>query len=116
MKKALLIIYSIALLTCLPNGALGADVCVDNAADLQNALTAAESSGETDIIRVVQGAYYGNFSYTSSEGHSLTLLGGHTDGCFERDVNPPNTVFDAHCLKGLFLADHMGQTFICENF
>jgi hypothetical protein len=74
---------------------LGDDVCVGSAADLHNALTAAQSSGGSDIIRVVQGTYYGNFTYSSGQGHSLTLLGGYTAGCSRREIGPANTVLDA---------------------
>ena len=88
MEKTLLIICSIALLTSLPNGAMGYDVCVDSAAGLQAALNSAHSSGGNDIIRVVQGTYYGNFLYFSGQGHSLTLLGGYTAGCSEREIKP----------------------------
>ncbi|MBW1812664.1 MAG: hypothetical protein JRJ39_03010 [Deltaproteobacteria bacterium] len=45
----------------LRNGSWGADVCVDSASTLQDALDDAEISGESDVIRVVQGTYYGNF-------------------------------------------------------
>ena len=117
MKKALLIICSIALLTCLPNGALGAEVCVDNAADLHNALIAAQSSGVSDLIWVVQGTYYGNFTYASGQGHSLTMLGGYTAGCSEREVNPPNTVLDAQGSgRVLYLNNSEGGDIAVDGF
>jgi hypothetical protein len=117
MKKALLIVCTIAILACVPNGVMGADVCVVNATDLQNALTAAQSSGESDIIRVVQGTYYGNFIYSSGQGHSLTLLGGCTAGCSGRKVNPVNTVLDAQGSgKVLYLYNSDGGDITVDGF
>jgi hypothetical protein len=70
------------------------EFCVTNATELQSALTAAETNGEDDIVKVMQGTYGGSFYYTSSENCSLTLLGGYTSGCVSRVINPSNTVLD----------------------
>ncbi len=77
----------------------GAEVCVDpggsgDYTSLQAALTAAQSNGEDDVIKVVQGTYSGGFTYTSSEGHGITLIGGYTAGCATREVDPTNTILD----------------------
>ena len=45
----------------VPALSLGATFCVNNATDLQNALTTAASNGEHDIVQIVQGTYSGNF-------------------------------------------------------
>jgi hypothetical protein len=67
---------------------------VSTATELQSALTKAQINGEDDIIKVAQGLYKGNFSYESSEGHSISLLGGYTSNFSERIINPENTVLD----------------------
>jgi len=72
----------------------GAVFCVSTPAELQAALFAAETNGEDDIIKVIQGTYNGNFTYNSNEGHSIALLGGYTSGCASRGTNPSNTILD----------------------
>ncbi len=72
----------------------GEEFCVSNAMQLQNALTEAATNGEDDIIRVEQGTYRGNFIFDSSEGDSLTLLGGFDRGCETRTLDPSNTILD----------------------
>jgi hypothetical protein len=69
-------------------------LCVSNAAELQDALTQAQSNGVDDFIKVVQGAYNGNFTYSSSEGNSITIRGGYTAGCKGRDLNLAHTILD----------------------
>ena len=76
---------------------IGADeygTCVSTAAELRSALTEARSNGSDDIIMVVQGTYTGNFTYDSSEGYSVTLLGGYAANCAGRIRNPANTILD----------------------
>ncbi|MBW1812665.1 MAG: DUF5123 domain-containing protein [Deltaproteobacteria bacterium] len=118
MKKIFLpIICFLVLLTIFTTGALGADVCVDSASTLQTALNTAESSGESDVIRVVQGTYTDNFSYSSGETHSLTLLGGCIAGCASRDVNPANTVLDAQGTdRVLYLDNYAGGDITVDGF
>ena len=73
-----------------------ADFCVNTAADLQSALTMAQSNGEDDIIKVQQGTYYGNFGGTFTDSHSLTIEGGYNHPkCKRRVVDPTTTVLDA---------------------
>jgi len=74
--------------------AFGATFCVDDEAELQAALTTAASNGEDDIVRIVQGTYLGNFLYASTEGNSLTVEGGYTEGCASREIDPVNTILD----------------------
>jgi predicted outer membrane repeat protein len=101
----------------------GAEVCVDpggsgDYTSLQAALTAAQSNGEDDVIKVVQGTYNGHFSYTSDEGHSITLLGGYTTGCAGREVDPANTILDGGTTGGvLSLANNsIGGNVYVEGF
>jgi len=72
----------------------GATFCVNNASELQSALTTAVSNGENDTIKIVQGTYSGNFIYASDESNSLTLKGGYTEGCASQTVDPANTILD----------------------
>ena len=79
------------------DGSLGAVACVDSAAALQSALTAAGADGEDDVIQVVQGTYLTTgsaFIYTTAESFDLQLLGGFTAGCTDRVVAPANTILD----------------------
>jgi len=101
----------------------GAEVCVDpggggNYTSLQAALTAAQSNGQDDIIKVVQGTYNGHFSYNSSEGHGITLLGGYTAGCAGRVVDPANTILDGGTTGGVLSLtnDSIGGNVYVEGF
>jgi hypothetical protein len=99
--------------------AWGADVCVSNAAELQGALDAAETSGSDDIIRVEQGTYTAPFAYSSSQGNSITLLGGYTPGtsCTERVLNPANTVLDCGNIdRVLYLYNSSSGDIMVEGF
>ena len=54
----------LVIVTGLGHGpAVAATFCVDTAAELQAALTAAEGNAEDDTVQVVQGLYVGNFIY-----------------------------------------------------
>ncbi|KPJ58597.1 MAG: hypothetical protein AMJ42_03005 [Deltaproteobacteria bacterium DG_8] len=70
--------------------------CVSDANELQNALTTAASNIEDDTIKVEQGNYIGNFTYDSTQVHSLTIEGGYTSDCSSRNVDPTNTVLDGN--------------------
>jgi hypothetical protein len=96
-KRVLVIIFCVILIFFVSSGVLrGAVFNVSTASELQNALTAAQSNGEDDIIRVAQGTYIGIFPYQSDEqGKSITLLGGYTAGFASRVINPSNTILDA---------------------
>lgn len=88
MVTVFLALFSISICS------FGANFCVDNATDLQTALSNAEGNGGSDVIMVVQGTYSGNFLYDSGQGDSLALLGGYTAGCAGRAVDPANSVLD----------------------
>ncbi len=72
--------------------------CVASKTELQNALDRARDNEDDDIIRIVQGTYYGNFTYTPTDAddqaNSLTLEGGYTSKCTSRVIAPTNTVLD----------------------
>ena len=70
--------------------------CISNETDLLNALADATSNGESDIIRVQQGEYYGNFIYASDEAYGVIIEGGYSEGCISQTINPENTIFDAN--------------------
>jgi hypothetical protein len=74
---------------------LSAVICVENADQLQAALDTSASSDEDDIIKIEQGTYNGNFTYTSSRASNLAIMGGYIDGCVERVVDATSTVLDA---------------------
>ena len=70
--------------------------CVDSSAELQAALQAARKNGVDDEIRVVQGAYVGNFVFDSSEPQGLYLIGGYLPNCRERVSDPDATVLNGN--------------------
>jgi len=119
MKRVLF--TSIVVMACVAFmqwGAYGAEFCVSNATELQDALAQAETNGQDDIIKVQQGVYIGNFSYSSSQGNGMTLLGGYTSGCTDRDLDPANTVLDAEGSgRVLYLNNHTnGGDILVEGF
>lgn len=85
------LLSSILALFVFAPPANAADVCIDSADALQNALTQASANGQADRIFLVQGTYTGPFVYTSSERQSLQVLGGYDAGCASRILDPTNT-------------------------
>ncbi|MEE4330196.1 MAG: choice-of-anchor Q domain-containing protein [Wenzhouxiangella sp.] len=84
-----------------------ADFCVTNSAELQAALDIAETNGQDDTVRIVQGTYAappGGFTFSapaSEDGFSLTVSGGFTSSgppffiCSEPVLKDPElTVLD----------------------
>ncbi len=93
------------------------DFPVSNATELQNALTTAETNGEDDVIMVAQGTYMGNFTFASSEGFGITLLGGYTSGFATRVLNPSYTVLNGSNLdRVLYLDNSMGGDIFVQGF
>jgi len=80
--------------------------CVSTSAQLQQALSDAQSNGKNDVIKLVQGVYRlaenndSAFSYSSSEPYSLLIKGGYTPGCASRALNAENTVLDGSVEPG----------------
>ena len=100
MKKNLMMVILMSLTFGVPflfsNGVVeGAEYCVSSSSEIQNALTAAASNEEDDLIQIVQGTYTGNFVYTSGQLNNLTIEGGYSTGCSSRTDPPANTVLDA---------------------
>ena len=71
---------------------------VSTAAELQSALTEAQSNGLDDVIHIAQGTYIGSFTYASTEDNDLSILGGYSADFNTRDVDATNTVLDANHL------------------
>jgi len=122
MKKLWLIIFICILSVAFYSpGLFGADFCVQpdgsGETSLQGALDTAETNNQDDTIRVVQGIYNGNFSFSSSQGYSITLLGGCTAGCADRIVDPSNTVLDGgKANQVLNISDSSGGDITVEGF
>jgi hypothetical protein len=91
--------------------------CVSNATGLQAALDAAVSNGAHDIIKVVQGTYAGNFTYSSNEGANITLEGGYTAGCAGRVLDPKKTILDGnHAGRVLLIETEYGGSIAVDRF
>ena len=75
MRKMLFIaIFFLASVAFVTGGAWGVvEHCVVDETQLQDELILAESNGDDDIIKVVQGTYTGNFSFDSDEGYSIQV-------------------------------------------
>lgn len=93
----------ITLLACSVVAPAGAhDFCVDSSAAIQGALTAAQANGEDDTILIRTGHYLldtdlsAGLTFSSSEAHSLTLIGGLDDAqCLGTvDLAGPGSVLD----------------------
>jgi hypothetical protein len=97
------LLASIFVLFVLSSPVNAAVFCVDSASALQSALTATQSNGVDDEIRIVQGTYVGNFVYGSSEANTLSVLGGYTVGCANRALDPVNTVLDGNRTGTVFM-------------
>jgi hypothetical protein len=66
--------------------------CVSSAEMLHSSLYDAEADGYNNIIKIVEGAYKGNFIYSGNENFDLILEGGYAPGCATRSYNPELTV------------------------
>ena len=95
MKRPIPIFISILIFLSWAGTIWGQEFCVDNPTQFQIALTSAETNGEDDIVKVLEGVYSGNFEYDSSEGKSITLAGGYTS-CSDSNPmpNPSTTILD----------------------
>jgi len=117
MTRKLLCTFFFLALLVLPPGADAADFCVSDAAALQTALNTASANTEDDVVRVVQGTYYGNFVYTSSQGNALEVRGGFTAGCGGRTLNPANTVLDGQNLDTVLrVTNYNNGSLVVEGF
>jgi len=97
-------------------GVWAADFCVTNATELQARLGDAENNGQDDTIQIARGTYNGNFTFISSEGHSITLLGGYNTDCTTRIINPKDTILDAqNSGRVLYLYDSAGGSITVDG-
>ena len=105
------ILFIITISTILFSAfSFGATFCINNASDLQTALTTAASNGEDDTIQIVQGTYTGNFVYASTEANSLIVEGGYSEGCASREVDPANTILDGDATGNVLVLSCPDQT------
>ena len=88
-------VFTIVSVFFLSGGAIAAEFCVGTALELTNALNQATTNGESDLIKIQQGTYIGNFSFSSAENTSIAVLVGYEPTCSERTINQINTVLDA---------------------
>ncbi len=100
-------LWRIILLTiCIPMSSIvvkAETFCVSNSTELQTALTTAASNSQSDTIKLVQGTYFGNFIFSSTESQNLVIQGGYYAGCTSRNLDPNNTILDGE-KKGTVLA------------
>jgi len=103
------IILVVFTLAPFKNDLWSEEFIVSTASQLQSALTTAETNGESDVIKLIQGSYKGNFTYDSSEGNDIELLGGYILAGADRELNPSNTILDGLVLgRTLYLHNQSG--------
>lgn len=95
-QKQKRIVFVLATLSFFAGLTWSKDFYVSDATQLQNALTEAATNREDDKIRVVQGTYIGNFTFDSSEGKNITLLGGYSSDGKSQILDPANTILDGN--------------------
>ena len=86
-----------------------AEFCAQSAAEIQAALTAAQSNGEDDWVYVESGYYTlpATLVYNSSEPHSITIFGGLGAGC--TSVAFADTTLDGqHSLRPMYVGSASG--------
>lgn len=97
--RPLLVAITLATTVAAPGAAVVQ--CVFDSAGLATALEEAEDNGEDDTLLLVEGVFtapIAGFVYQSSEGKSLTLIGGYWDlgfSCMKFASNPGQTILDA---------------------
>ncbi len=101
-----LLIMAVLFLMFLSIPAHAATFCVNNATGLQKALTTAAGNGQDDTVKIEQGTYVGEFTYTSTEEHGITIEGGYTSDCVSRNIDPANTLLDEN---------HAGRIFVLST-
>jgi hypothetical protein len=75
-NNSIAVVILLALFFLSSSFAHGKFFCPDSETALQNDLNTAASNTEDDTIQIVEGIYYGTFSYVSSKGDSITIKGG----------------------------------------
>ncbi len=104
----------LALLVTVP--AWAADFCVSSAAALANALNVADNNGASDVVRLVQGEYTGNFVYNANAGETgdLRLEGGYLASCASREPDSANTILSGAGGRTLLLSGRDNSTLVVE--
>jgi trimeric autotransporter adhesin len=85
------------LLALAANGQAATTTCVNSAAALQTALTAAQNNDQDDVIQVVAGTYNfaASINVSINDGNALTIEGGYAAGCAAAPTAiPDNTVIN----------------------
>ncbi|MDH3588521.1 MAG: hypothetical protein OEQ74_03885 [Gammaproteobacteria bacterium] len=97
--------------------AIAADFCVDNAALLAQSLDIADNNGQSDVVRLVEGVYTGNFDYNANaaETGDLRIEGGYTPGCADRVIDAANTVLAGNGGRSLNLNGNDNSGLIVEG-
>lgn len=95
MKNSYFTIFFICLALIIAQSASGANFCASGSVQLQTYLNTAASNSQNDVIKVVQGTYFGSFYMDSSNGDNISIQGGYTSGCSSRTVDPDNTTLNA---------------------
>lgn len=93
--KSIIGMLTFVSIFCFVRGVNSAEFCVGTAADLTASLSTATANGESDVIKIQQGKYLGNFGFNSGEDTDIAVLGGFGPACTEREIDPINTVLDA---------------------
>ncbi len=83
--------------------------CVSSSSELQSALNTSETNGEADEIRIVQGRYYGNFTYQPQESYEIVIKGGYVSGCASRVSDPANTILSGGSAGSVLAVDSEGS-------
>ena len=69
-----------------------AELCVDSAEGLQDALIQSKLNGLDTHIKLVKGTYEGSFVLETGEAESLVIEGGFDAGCEAQDPVPDDTI------------------------
>ncbi|MCP4687808.1 MAG: hypothetical protein GY859_07140 [Desulfobacterales bacterium] len=117
--QCLVVFFTTLAIVLIHAGSVGAETfCVTTSAEIQTALTTAQSNGQDDEIHIVQGVYEGNFTYSPEENDELVIQGGYSGpDCAARTADPSNTILDG-ALAGSVLsvdADWRPADFECDG-
>lgn len=113
IKQNIFVSFFTIFFTVFTFNVFAADVCVSTTTELQDALTDAATSNEDDVIKVEQGTYLltgSEFLYSSIQTHSISVLGGYTAECLDREINPTNTILSRDSGSGRVININGGTT------
>jgi hypothetical protein len=117
MKRILILFILASFSMLLSTGLIWCEEFhVSNATELNSALIAAQTNGESDSILIAQGTYTGKFSHISEEGCDISLRGGYSADWSRRVINPSNTVLDGgNTSRVLWLQTNNGGGILIEG-